>query len=70
MLHLQLHIPCGIYFTEQETKEIVARRNKACIDIAERRATEARRQAGNVAWLGCTRVRRIPLADLLPERRR
>ncbi len=57
MLHLQLEIPCGIYFTEQESEEIVAERIKTC--IAERRATEARRQRHNAARLSCTRLRRI-----------
>ncbi|DBB14321.1 TPA: hypothetical protein ACH3X3_004633 [Trebouxia sp. C0006] len=52
-----LHIPCGIYFTEQQTEEIVARRCIAQRRASERRATEQAQK--RALTLGCTGLRSI-----------
>ncbi len=57
MLYLQLYIPCGIYFTQQETEEIVARRCIAQRQATERRATEQAQK--RALALGCTGLRRV-----------
>ncbi|DBB14324.1 TPA: hypothetical protein ACH3X3_004636 [Trebouxia sp. C0006] len=52
-----LHIPCGIYFTEQQTEEIVARRCIAQRRASERRAAEQAQK--RALTLGCTGLRRV-----------
>jgi len=57
MLLLQLHIPCGIYHTEQEVEEILAERVKRI--VANERVTEQANRHYVAVWLGCARVRKI-----------